>query len=89
MLRREASDCVILNKLGGSSDDHLLQRGATRGPYETVGVVLIVAAGTVFFRGEFEGKGVEAFAYMDDTALGLVGGTEKYGESQTLPSACS
>lgn len=45
--------------------------------------------GLFFFRGEFEGKGVEAFAYMDDTALGLVGGTEKYGESQTLPSACS
>lgn len=53
----------------------MLQRGAARGPDGTRDVKLIVAQRLKCFRAEFEREGVEAFAYMNDTTLGLMGVT--------------
>ena len=37
---------------------------------------LALRPGLKRFREEFEGEGVEAFAYMDDVSLGLMGVTD-------------
>ena len=45
------------------------------GPMEPAIFCLALRPGLKRFREEFEGEGVEAFAYMDDVSLGLMGVT--------------
>ena len=37
------------------------------------------------FRADLERRGVEAFAYMDDTALCLMGGHGRHGQIHAIP----
>ncbi|CAN0560206.1 unnamed protein product, partial [Laminaria digitata] len=58
----------------GDQDDRLLQRGPARGdPMGPAMFCLALRPGLKRFRQEFEGEGVETFAYMDDVSLGLTG----------------
>ena len=66
---------VFPDGLRGDHDDRLLQRCPAGGSHGAGNVCLALRPGLKRFREDLEGEGVEAFAYMDDVSLGLMGVT--------------
>ena len=69
------ADVFFSDGLRGDQDDRLLQRCSAGGPHSPAMFFLALQPEPARFREEFDGQGAEAFSYMDDVSLGLMGVT--------------